>query len=332
MSDDAIDRMEAGDPRVRGDDSAMEEESSNDNEREGGRGRRVMWADEWAVLPEGEEKDEEVGDDGGVLGGAPNDGDDDGSGGAPPAANEEITIEECLKKEHPLHWACSEGASLDVIKYLVEEADDDKGKELLGKAHRDGNYPLHFACWEGASIDVIKYLVEEADGDNNYGKELLGKSGDEGMYPLHLACWKGASLEVIKYLVEEADGDKGKEPLGKADKYGRYPLHLACSKGASPNVIKYLIQKNPGPLQYKDMSGLTAHDYMDNNTLRAIFTQTHQIGSVADKSADIDRLNYLCYARALAYAAHQAEQPGTSLCVGLYGRYVAFTFTELICR
>jgi len=38
-----------------------------------------MWADECAVLREGEEKDEEVGDDGGVLGGAPNDGDDDGS-------------------------------------------------------------------------------------------------------------------------------------------------------------------------------------------------------------------------------------------------------------
>ena len=94
-------------------------------------------------------------------------------------------------------------------------------------------------------------------------------------------------------------------------------------------MIKYLIQKDPGPLQYKDYHGLTAFNYMDNNTLRVIWG-THQIGSVADKSSDIDRLNYLLYAQALAYAARQAEQPGASLCVGLYGRYVAFTFTELI--
>jgi ankyrin repeat protein len=124
--------------------------------------------------------------------------------------------------------------------------------------------------------------------------------------------------------VEDADGDKGKELLGTADKNGRYPLHYACLTGASPNVIKYLIQKNPGPLQYKDNFGLTALDHMHNIALRAIWG-THEIGSVADKSSDIDRLNYLLYAQALAYAARQAEQPSTSLCVGLYGRYVAFS-------
>jgi ankyrin repeat protein len=200
----------------------------------------------------------------------------------------------------------------------VEEADGDKGRGLLGKADRYGRHPLHHACGGVASLEVFKYLVEEVDGDK--GKELLGKSDEYGRYPLHLACYGRASLNVIKYLVEEADDDKGKKLLGKADEYGRYPLHLACWKGASLNVIKHLIQKNPGPLQYKDSRGLTALDYMDNNTLRAIWRTHHQMGSVADKSSDIDRLNYLLYAQALAYAACQAEQPGTSLCVGLYGR------------
>jgi len=229
----------------------MEEDASKYNEREGeGDGREE---DEWAVLPDGEEKDEEMGmgNDADVFEGLNHAGDDDDDGGvsASGAANKVITAEECLKAKHPLHLACNGGASLDVIKYLVEEADGDKGKELLG----------------------IKDTF--------------------GMYPLHLAC----RALLINYT------------------------------GASLEVIKYLFQNNPVPLLYKDMDGLNCLDYMNSDTLRAIWGKAHQIGSVADKPSDIDRLNYLIYARALVYAARQAEQPGTSLCIGLYGRYVAFT-------
>jgi len=66
-----------------------------------------------------------------------------------------------------MHRACQGGASLDVIKYLVEEAyNGDKGKELLAKKDCDGQYPIHCTSRGGASLDVIKYLVEEAyDGD-----------------------------------------------------------------------------------------------------------------------------------------------------------------------
>eukprot|EP00985_Skeletonema_marinoi_P030449 scaffold32132_cov66-Skeletonema_marinoi.AAC.1 len=220
---------------------------------------------------------------------------------------------------YPLHWACKGGASVDVIKYLVEEADGDKGKEPLCKWDGFGMYPLHRACKGGASLEVIKYLVEEADGDKR--KEPLCKASGFGMYPLHWACIGGASVDVIKYLVEEADGDKGKEPLCKMDGMDRYPLHCACEGGASIDVIKYLIQKYPVPLQHRDVDGLNCLDKMNSDTLRAIWGRTHQIGTVADKSSDIDRLNYLLYARALVYAARQAEQPGTSLCVGLFGRW-----------
>eukprot|EP00984_Skeletonema_dohrnii_P020763 scaffold10195_cov70-Skeletonema_dohrnii-CCMP3373.AAC.3 len=220
---------------------------------------------------------------------------------------------------YPLHLACRFAASLDVIKYLVEEVDGDKGKDLLSRVDKFVMYPLHLACKGGASLDVIKYLVEEADGDK--GKDPLSKKDDDGWYPLHLACKGGASLEVIIYLVEEADGDNGKDLLNKKDDNGWYPLHLACKGGASIEVIKYLIQKNPVPLQHKDRNGLNCLDSMNSDILRAIWGRTHQIGTVADKSSDIDRLNYLLYARALVYAARQAEQPGTSLCVGLYARW-----------
>eukprot|EP00985_Skeletonema_marinoi_P019259 scaffold10974_cov154-Skeletonema_marinoi.AAC.8 len=343
----------------------MEEDASKYNEREGeGDGREE---DEWAVLPDGEEQDEEMGmgNDADVSEGLNHAGDDDDDGGvsASGAANKVITVEECLKSDfplhracqggvfgtslevikylveeadgdkgkellcrgdgfgrYPLHLACEGGASLEVIKYLVEEADGDKGKELLGKVDRYGFYPLHHACYVGATLEVIKYLVEEADGDKR--KELLCKKDIDGMYPLHWACKGGASVDVIKYLVEEADGDKGEEPLSKWDNfYDMYPLHWACKEGASVDVIKYLIQKNPVPLQHRDRNGLNCLDSMNSDILREIWGRTHQIGTVADKSSDKDRLNYLLYARALVYAARQAEQSGTSLCVGLFGRW-----------
>jgi len=245
--------------------------------------------------------------------------DNDGGGsGASLASNRVITathpdVTKYLKDAYPLHSACRDGASLDVIKYLVEEADGDKGKELLGKADDYGKYPLHYACQGGASLDVIKYLVlspkrltsirtsrkrkaltqpllEESDGDL---KELLGKADRYGSYPLHLACFGGASLDVIKYLVEEADGDKGKELLGKADNTGKYPLHWACQCHAPLDLIKYLIQMNPDPLQYKDDSGLSALDHMDNDTLQAT-CGTHQLGSVSDKSFLNDNMEANC--------------------------------------
>jgi ankyrin repeat protein len=160
---------------------------------------------------------------------------------------------------YPLHWACGGGASLEVIKYLVEEADGDKGKELLGKLDKYGNYPLHHACEKGASLDVIKYLVEEVDDDK--GKELLGKADNIDRYLLHRACQAGASLDVIKYLIQKNPGplqykDKSgrtaldyiymdnnalKELLGKVGEDGRYPLRLALEFGASLDAINYLV-------------------------------------------------------------------------------------------
>mmetsp|Transcript_4588 Transcript_4588/g.6831 ORF Transcript_4588/g.6831 Transcript_4588/m.6831 type:complete len:517 (+) Transcript_4588:138-1688(+) len=134
------------------------------------------------------------------------DNDGGGGGGASLASDRVITathpdVKKYLKDAYPLHSACRDGASLDVIKYLVEEADgDNKGKELLGKEDEDGSYPLHLACHGGASLEVIKYLVEEADSDK--GKELLGKADNKGKYPLHWARTKGASPDVIKYLIQ----------------------------------------------------------------------------------------------------------------------------------
>eukprot|EP00571_Detonula_confervacea_P000831 CAMPEP_0172328736 /NCGR_PEP_ID=MMETSP1058-20130122/60509_1 /TAXON_ID=83371 /ORGANISM="Detonula confervacea, Strain CCMP 353" /LENGTH=124 /DNA_ID=CAMNT_0013045863 /DNA_START=426 /DNA_END=796 /DNA_ORIENTATION=- len=105
-----------------------------------------------------------------------------------------VTVQECLAKDDPLLYALEGGASLDVIKKLVEEL----GKELLVKKDKYGRYPLHFACEGGASLDVVKYLVKEAD--DGKGIELLVEKDNDGRYPLHCAC-HGAALDVVKYLV-----------------------------------------------------------------------------------------------------------------------------------
>ena len=106
MSDDEIDSMEAG--------------------------RRE--ADEWTMLPGGEEKEEDDGDVLVLAGSETNDAGDFGGGGASLASNRVITathpdVKKYLEDEYPLHYACRRGAPLNVIKYLVEEADGIKGKE-----------------------------------------------------------------------------------------------------------------------------------------------------------------------------------------------------------
>eukprot|EP00984_Skeletonema_dohrnii_P025200 scaffold14322_cov87-Skeletonema_dohrnii-CCMP3373.AAC.1 len=49
-----------------------------------------------------------------------------------------ITVEGCLKDDFPVHCACRGGASVDVIKYLVEEAVGQFGIDLLYKVDNDG--------------------------------------------------------------------------------------------------------------------------------------------------------------------------------------------------
>jgi len=77
-----------------------------------------------------------------------------------------------------------------VIKYLVEEADGDKGKELLGKADNKGKYPLHLACQCHAPLDVIKYLIQMNPDPLQY-EDGSGLSALEHMdnNTLRATCW-----------------------------------------------------------------------------------------------------------------------------------------------
>ena len=130
-----------------------------------------------------------------------------------------------------MHYACRYGASVDIIKMLV----DIGGEDLVTakNVNNNNNTALHYACSNGASVDVIRMLVDIG------GKDLvMAKDEDNNNNTaLHYACDKGASVDVIKMLVDIG----GEELLMAKNKDNYTALHLACLNGASVDVIKMLV-------------------------------------------------------------------------------------------
>ena len=123
----------------------------------------------------------------------------------------------------PLHVACAKGAPLEVVQLLIS-----KGANIHQK-NEWGETPLHYACANGASLDVVQLLISKGAKVNQPSKE--------GLTPLHYACAKGAPLEVVQLLISK--GAKVNQP----SKEGLTPLHYACAKGAPLEVVQLLISK-----------------------------------------------------------------------------------------
>jgi len=107
----------------------------------------------------------------------------------------------------PIHVACLNGASSDVVRTLLN-VHKDGAKATM----KDGQLPLHYACGSGASRDVIEELLRVYP-------EGAQVRDINGWLPIHLACLQNASVEVIELLLEEnpssvtARTDKGNTPL-----------------------------------------------------------------------------------------------------------------------
>ncbi len=133
----------------------------------------------------------------------------------------------------PLHYACDGKASLEVVQYLVEKY------PASIKLKFDGSLPLHYACGGEASFDVVRYLVEKHPASI--------KVKGRGLLPLHYACDGKASLEVIQYMVEQYPASINLKDTGLLS------LHWACKGNASLEVIQYLVEKYPDSIKVKDM-------------------------------------------------------------------------------
>ena len=112
---------------------------------------------------------------------------------------------------YPMHIAISNGAPLDVINLLMENAPD---VLVMGdKFHRT---PLHLASARyDLSLDLVQLLV-------NYDSTPLHECDCNNELPLHIACKnEHAPVDVIRFLV-----NSNPAALYLANKDGFHPVEL----------------------------------------------------------------------------------------------------------
>ena len=123
-------------------------------------------------------------------------------------------------KELPLHTACQNGCSLDVVE-LVSECD-------VEVQTVSGDTPLLIACRRGIP-DIVEYLIKRRHCNpraHNSDNEL----------PLHAACEK-SEIETVKLV---SDCDVNTQTLQS----GETPLHYACrNERNAEDIVKYLIEE-----------------------------------------------------------------------------------------
>lgn len=131
----------------------------------------------------------------------------------------------------PLHHACANGASTEVLKILAEAYPE--GKTAQDNQNRT---PLHF------------YATRKPDNPNAMAANvvMLSDTGAAelpdrgGMLPMHYACAYGTCPQVLKVLAEAYP-----DSLTAKENKGRTPMHLAmvnAHRDASPGVISFLLE------------------------------------------------------------------------------------------
>ncbi|CAB9500695.1 Ankyrin Repeat [Seminavis robusta] len=131
----------------------------------------------------------------------------------------------------PLHHACANGASPDVLRILIDAYPD--GKITQDSLNRT---PLHFYATRNS--DNLASMVENVELLCDSGAAELTDKG--GMLPMHYACAYGTSDVVLKVLA-----DAYPDSLTAREQKGRTPMHLAmvnAHRDASPGVIRFLLE------------------------------------------------------------------------------------------
>ena len=187
----------------------------------------------------------------------------------------------------PLHIACIFSGNVELVRYLVEEADCDinaKGSNdntsLLWACYKDqleivkfltskpecnresankfGNLPLHLACGFSGNVELVRYLVEEAGCDIN-------AKGENDYTSLHWACYKN-QLEIVKFLTSKPECNRE-----CSDKVGNQPLHTACSFSGNVELVRYLVEEAGCDINAKGENDYTSlHWACEKNQLEIV--------------------------------------------------------------
>mmetsp|Transcript_2559 Transcript_2559/g.4112 ORF Transcript_2559/g.4112 Transcript_2559/m.4112 type:complete len:303 (+) Transcript_2559:1379-2287(+) len=199
-----------------------------------------------------------------------------------------------VRREHtfwktlPLHHAC-ENEVLDIVKFVYEAY-----PEGLAHKSKNGNPPLSYA-FEFSTLPIIKYLIDEMDDDtilhhtNNFGRTPLhaafknsrkevsdfvaesfpnflnDASPEDGWLPLHYACHHADSTVGIKVLLK-----KYPHAAKIQDNKGRLPLALACKNEKFKkdyDVLALIIDHHPEAINAVDNVGNLPLDWATSRQL-----------------------------------------------------------------
>jgi hypothetical protein len=143
----------------------------------------------------------------------------------------------------PLHIALLKGASMAVIRYLMEAL-----PVSLEKADCDGNLPLHYAAMY-SSEKVIRLLADRSPAACRHA------NGKERM-PLHLLCARNWDEDMLSLSIIDSILMRHPSAVQHADRTGCLPLHVACSQ-PSPrwDVLKLLVTTHTDSLLHKNNAG-----------------------------------------------------------------------------
>ena len=123
-----------------------------------------------------------------------------------------------------------------------------------------GLLPIHYACREQASLQVIQCLVNSAISsfgttNNNEAADQQSSSGglsvttNDGWLPLHMACARKAKTPVINFLLQ-----KYPRAAHLSTHCGRYALHFACANRLEVSAVRAVYLASPSVLQRHDKS------------------------------------------------------------------------------
>lgn len=142
----------------------------------------------------------------------------------------------------PIHIACRNGSSIEVIKHLVELF-----PESLTVPDTEGNLPIHIACWLSDEA-VVKFLYSSS----SEGAHALNKKQQT---PLHMACNRyNVSANVVEMLLKE-----NRMAALHQDWQGQLPLHKAITWEASLPTIAALLEAFPDAVRVYDRHSLTPY-------------------------------------------------------------------------
>jgi ankyrin repeat protein len=152
----------------------------------------------------------------------------------------------------PLHHACINGASTEVLTLLTGAYPD--GKVSVDVHNRT---PLHLYATRGNSDNYnpvtmatnFTILINGGDHGNEYHENNDKNNAAKvrttnGMLPMHYACAYGTTTSVLKVLEEAYP-----ESINAKDDNGKTPLHMVmvnAQRTASPGVLGFLLNYEYG--------------------------------------------------------------------------------------